>query len=82
MTRGEQLLIQALREEMQDGFSLLRADIKELSAFQAAHLAMHAERDRQSEKSGVTKRWVIGVAISAIIASTGVVIGVLRLFIG
>jgi len=90
MTREEHALIQALRMEMNTSFTGLQQSIVELTAEQRAHLSAHEERDRarveaegRSDKTAVTRRWVIGVvftAVSVIVATMGVAISVLKYF--
>ena len=92
MTRTESDLIQALRMEMQVGFSTIQASITELTADHRSHIATHEERDKSSaassdriEKSAVTRRWVIGVlatSISVLVGSFSLALAVFRFVSG
>jgi hypothetical protein len=81
----------SLRTEMQDGMRTLSAALSAMATGQAAHLAVHAERDLAGDRSdkkhaeaAVTRRWVLGVvftAVTIIIAVFGLAVNAVRLFI-
>lgn len=72
-------LITGLRDEMTKGFNNINMTLGEVRESQAAHLAVHADRDNQVASRGVSKRWVIGVVTTASISIIGIILtGVYR----
>lgn len=82
MTREELALVQALRMEMNQGLQAIRDDISKISESQAAHLAVHDERERQEQQHGVSKRWVIGVVAASTLTIVSIVLGGIYHFLG
>ena len=89
MSPIENRQIQELRVEVQLAFTEVREALTDLTAEQRAHIAAHTERDRATfqtaeklKETAVTRRWVVGVVISALAVMTsifGVAIAALRL---
>ena len=68
-------LITDLRIEMQKQFKDIGNTLVDVQAGQAAHLAVHDERDKRSVDRGVSRRWVIGVVATASLTIIGFVLG-------
>ena len=92
MTEHERLLVQELRKEVQVGFRDIQESITALTAQQAAHNAVHAERDRvetarasDDKDRTVTRRWVVQVVVTAcgvLLSAIGVTFAAMRMMLG
>lgn len=92
MTEHERLLVQELRKEVQVGFRDIQESITALIAAQAAHNAVHAERDRvetaralDDKDRAVTRRWVVQVVVTAcgvLLSAIGVTFAAMRMMLG
>jgi len=92
MTEHERLLVQELRKEVQVGFRDIQESIIALTATQAAHNAVHAERDRveaarveDGRDRAVTRRWVVQVVVAAcgvLLSAIGVTFAAMRMMLG
>lgn len=92
MTEHERLLVQELRKEVQLAFHDIQVSITELTAQQAAHNSVHAERDRvesaraaDDKDRAVTRRWVVQVVVAAcgvLLSAIGVTFAAMRMMLG
>lgn len=86
------MLVQELRKEVQIAFRDIQDSITELTAQQAAHMALHAERDRVSDQNrsddkedAVTRRWVVQTVMAAcgvLLSAIGITFAAMRMLIG
>lgn len=75
-------LITGLRAEMQSGFQSITESLGDVKQSQAAHLAVHEERDKKAASQGVTRRWVLQVVAASTLTIAGIVIGAAWHFLG